>query len=379
MAIQFDNSVATTLTLAAPTSGSATLTFPAADGTSAQTLITDGSGNLTWGAIPAVVTSGLTTTQNTAAPNVTVNISALTIATTGSSTIQNLAIVPKGAGSLISRIPTSTATGNYNLDIQRTTVAASVNKGTNNVILGGDSNSIEGTYNSIVGCYGLGTFAQSPPNCVALSVGNPTTSSSNGYVTSNLGGVAVVGIEKAEHQFQHSTAFMGKYSKDSWDYEHVLSGFGYDPNGSLVPSKYSYTMFNGQTAGSGAGNAVRLYSNYTVGTTGNYQGNFRMQSREVSFFWGWVIASNSSAGGVCTAWEVAGLVLNDASGVASFVGSPIAANLGGDASLNTSVFTIGVATSGSTGTNYLTFTAQSSLAGTTNFMFACQRLRVGIY
>jgi len=372
MAIQLDNSVSTTITLAAPSSGSATLTFPSSDGTNGQTLITDGAGNLTWGAIPTAASAGLTTTESTTGTNATINIDALTVATSGSSTNQYMALIPKGAGSLVSFIPTSTAYGSYNVCFQKQTTASSVPSQPYNVIIGGDSNVVSGTAShvTLIGCsrttvngyasYSVGVGLCSPPLATTASMGTGA-SSGVGYCVAALAGSVAISDEGV-------TALMGPSVRMNRAYQHKLGGISYDPNGQLVPSYYSLTHYTGQTAGSGAGNAVFLYSDFNNSTTA---GAFNVAGRSLIFFWGWLTAGQNS-GNAAYVWEIAGLAISTGAAL-SFVGTPSVSALGGDTSLSTSVITLAISAL------TITIKAQSALTGTTNFQFTCNEISMGVY
>jgi len=362
MPIQLDNSVNTIITLAPPTSGSPTLTFPAADGTNGQTLITNGFGVLSWGAVPTISSPGLTTTANTAAPNATVNIDALTVATAGSSTNQSIAIIPKGNGSIISQVPTSTTFGPYNVCFQRQTTASSVSTGLGgSVTLGYDSNIAAGQNIVIVGCKNV--FTTNTIASVCIAVGNPTLSPS---INAQGAQSVTVLCDNVQNTQQGSSAFMGSNIYVKRQFQHVLGGISPDPNTQGQPTYYSLTHFTNTTLGSGAGNAVQLYADYTNATS-----RLNLLGRGAMFFWGWLTAGQT-AGNAAYVWEIAGMAINNGTTV-SFVGSPVVAALGGDASLSTSVITIGIS-----GTN-ITITAQSSLTGSTNFQFTCNEIFAGIF
>ena len=366
MPIQIDNTVTTTITLAAPTSGSATLTFPAADGTSGQTLLTDGAGVLTWGALPTASTPGLTGTASTTGTNATVNIDALTIATTGSSTDQSIALVPKGTGSIVSFIPTSTTFGANNVSFQKQTTATSVSTGTGgSVTLGYDSNISSGQTLVTVGCTNV--FTTNTNSGVSIAVGHPVLAS-----TVNAQGNQSVQVlcKNLQNIRTGATAFMGVNMWVRRAYQHVLGGISADPQSTAGSSStyYSLTHYTGTTAGSGAANAVFLYSDFNNSTA---NGNFDVPIRGNVFFWGWLTAGQTT-GNAAYVWEIAGMATYNGTTL-SFVGTPVVAGLGGDASLSTSVITLAI--SG----NNITIKAQSALTGSTNFQFTCNEIFAGAY
>jgi hypothetical protein len=148
-------------------------TLPLSDGTAGQVAETDGAGNVTF------QNAGLTyfsESENTSAPNGTVNVQALTVVS--GSTNSDFAIIPKGTGALISAIPDNTATGGQkrgdnavDLQVVRATqfqVASGIraflgsgknnqSTNTNSFVGAGESNGATGV-NSVV-CGGLGNVA----------------------------------------------------------------------------------------------------------------------------------------------------------------------------------------------------------------------------
>ena len=105
-----------------------------------------------------------TEAQNTASPNATVPVDSLT-AVTGT-TDGDFAIIPKGAGALISQIPDSTTTGGNKrgaraVDFQRSrTGATQVASGTDSAILSGINNVASSTYSVIAGGSGNSALGQ---------------------------------------------------------------------------------------------------------------------------------------------------------------------------------------------------------------------------
>jgi len=153
MAIQFDNTNTGSITLASPASGTWSLTFPPAFGTTGQYLTTNGAGVLGYTSGGAATTiTGFTSALNTSSPNATVNVSSLT--PTAVSTEVGFAIVPRGSGSLLACIPDGTTTGgnargtkSVDLQFAGQRSAATQVVGSNcarSAILGGYGNSISG-------------------------------------------------------------------------------------------------------------------------------------------------------------------------------------------------------------------------------------------
>jgi hypothetical protein len=99
--------------------------------------------------------TGFTSAYNTSAPNATVTVSSLSA--TGAATDIDVAIVPKGLGSILAAIPDSTATGGdkrgtYAVDLQtKRTLSTQVASGNYSVVSGGESNIASGAWSVIAG------------------------------------------------------------------------------------------------------------------------------------------------------------------------------------------------------------------------------------
>lgn len=84
------------------------LTFPPTVGSNGQVLQTDGTGTLSW-ATPSGGISGFTSAAYASTPNSSVNVSQL-LAASGTTNV-DIALTPKGSGSILAQIPDNTATG----------------------------------------------------------------------------------------------------------------------------------------------------------------------------------------------------------------------------------------------------------------------------
>ena len=187
---------------------SETYTLPKVDGTSGQSLTTDGSGVVSWATAGGGVT-GFTSADNTSSPNNTVNVASLTASS--SSTNAGIAIVPKGTGSFSLAIPDGTAAGGnargsqaielslgrsgadrvasgtksigigYNAKANGSggvAISGSGNicQGQNGVALGYDSN-VYGSYSTVINAGGSGTDGGSS---YALALGNGSKAGAEG-------------------------------------------------------------------------------------------------------------------------------------------------------------------------------------------------------
>ncbi len=149
-----------------------TWTLPNADGTNGQVLQTDGTGTLSWATAGGGVT-GFTGTQNTAAPNNTVNASRLLVS--ASSTNADFVVQPKGTGAILAQLPDSTATGgnkrgDYAVDLQMLRSSASqVASGVRSLAVG-NNNTSSGTAS-----VSLGT-TNTASSTASIALGNSNTS-----------------------------------------------------------------------------------------------------------------------------------------------------------------------------------------------------------
>ena len=126
-------------------------------------------GDQTW-ATPAGGVTGFTGSQNTAAPNNTVNASRLLVDAV--STNADAVIQPKGTGALLAQLPDSTTTGGnkrganaVDLHTSSRTNSAQVASGQYSVIIGGDRNLASGLTSTVIG--GAVNQATGQNSCVA--------------------------------------------------------------------------------------------------------------------------------------------------------------------------------------------------------------------
>jgi hypothetical protein len=129
-----------------------------APGTNGQFLTSGGtSANVSWTTGGGGGLTGFTAALNTVAPNATNNVSSITAS--GGTTNQFAAIVPKGTSGFILAVPDSlTAGGNvrgiYSVDLQTKRIsAANVASGGNSAILGGEGNTANANYCTVLGGY----------------------------------------------------------------------------------------------------------------------------------------------------------------------------------------------------------------------------------
>ena len=161
-------------------------TLPAADGTNGQVLTTNGSGQLSWASGGATL-QNFTETVNTAAPNTSVPVVQFT-ATNASANV-DIALTPKGTGSLAAHSATGSASGGNKrganaVDWQTLrSVATEIASGTTSVIGGGGGNTASGTYSTIAG--GLGNTASQG----YATIGGGSANTANGAYSTVGGGV----------------------------------------------------------------------------------------------------------------------------------------------------------------------------------------------
>jgi hypothetical protein len=151
-------------------------------------------GDATW-AVPA--SGGLTEfteLETTAAPNATVPVNSLTPVT--ATTNADFALIPKGNGALLVKIPDNAGTGGnkrgqYALDLQLATdFATRVASGNYSTIIGGQGNTASGThslasggYSVASGNYSVSLGASTSSSTYTLAVGQSSTASADGAVS----------------------------------------------------------------------------------------------------------------------------------------------------------------------------------------------------
>jgi hypothetical protein len=157
-----------------------------------------------------------TEAQNTTAPNATVSVDSLT-AVTGT-TDGDFAIIPKGAGALLARVPDGTGTGGnkrgqYAVDFQRVVYsgAADVASGQYSTILNGWGNKSTG-----VGSFAHGRVNNSGGN-YSFAFGDSTSATGahsfafgNGTIASGNGSIAFGGTASGENSFSHYGSATGQ-------------------------------------------------------------------------------------------------------------------------------------------------------------------------
>jgi len=371
MPIQIDNSNNFTVNLASPTSGSITLTFPSTFGSSTNGLITNGSGVLSWGAVPAATLAGVTGTANTTGTNATRAVDAVSVSTTGASTNQHIALVPKGSGSLVTGGSAGVATnyGTYNVCLQYNGGDGSrVAQGTNNVILGGNSTAIGNTdsgsaYNVAVanenGCRINGSY-----NVMVGSYGFDVTGNYNtvyGAVNNTFASI----LNK-----NYCTITPGRNPKTDFNFQHVMSGNGYDPNSNGNASRYFLFHLTGFTSNA---TPTQLFTTGTSGSAGTINDNFSFQNGQncVAGFWGYVLALTQA--GDTAAWEFFYGVRNQGASSAGFIGSGSVTNIYTDASLASAT----VAVTTDLTNNAVAFTVTGPAATNVRWIAQVQCIRMG--
>lgn len=371
MPIQVDNTNSFTVTLAAPSSGTTSLTFPSTAGTSTNGLITNGSGVLTWGAIPGGSIAGITGTANTTGTNASRPIDAISVSTTGASTDQAIALIPKGNGSLVASGTSVTVNyGQYSVCFQKQTNTAKVAQGNNDVILGGDSTSTDsaatynvavanensstmtGTYNTMVGCYGM-------------TVGNQGNA---------VYGVRMTNGTNAWQFAKWCTSTPGINATVEFNYQHVMPGYGYDPNSQGNPSKYY--LFHMLGATTNAVPSARLLVNFS-GSPSTVVDNFFVGRATVggcgvTQFWGYIVACSQN-GTEAYAWQFNYSAV--ASGVAALTVTGSTTAIGGDVTLSTSTISI---TADATN-QFVVFNVTSTSTNNCRWVAQVQAVRMGAY
>lgn len=377
MAIQVDNSNNFTVTLAAPTSGTTSLTFPNVAGSSTNGLITNGAGVLTWGAVPVVPIVGITGTVNSTGVNATKPIDAISVSTTGASVNQDIALIPKGNGSLVFRSGANVTTnyGTYCVCIQSQSDGSKVPRGTNDVVLGGDSTSTDqfGSYNVSVANENTATITglnNTVVGCYGVTIGNQNNA---------VYGVRVNNSPSNPFAFaKYCTSTPGQNVTAEFNYQHIMPGYGYDPNNQGNVSRYALFHLLGFTAPAPSA-TTRLYVNGSSGgsTTQSdnfFVGRYYVGGCNVTNFWGYLVACSQN-GTEAYAWKFDYSAVSSGAlgGTLTVTGSVTA--VGGDATLGFSTVSI---TADSTN-QFVLFNVTSNSSNNCRWVAQVQAVRMGAY
>jgi hypothetical protein len=282
--------------------------------------------------VPVTSTAGITAAANTTGTNATRAIDS--IIATGINTDQHIAIVPKGTGSLVTggSAGVSTNYGTYNVCLQYNGGDGSrVAQGTNNVILGGNSTAIGNTDSG--SAYNVAVANEN--DCRINGTGNVLVGSYGFYVTGNYntvyGAINSTGLARILNT-SNCTITPGRNPKTDFNYQHVMSGNGYDPNSNGNASRYFLFHLSNFTNNT---TPTQLFTNDTSGLPGTINDNFNFQTGQncVAGFWGYVIACTPT-GAAARAWEFFYGIRNNGATSTGFIGSGSVTALGGDAALS---------------------------------------------
>lgn len=222
-----------------------TITFPSTSGTLALT----GAG-----------LTGFIPSQNTSAPNATVNVSRLLV--DAASTNADIALQPKGTGAFLAQLPDSTSTGGnkrgaraVDLQLQRNS-SLHVASGNNSVIVGGLSNTSSSTASTVVG--GDNNTASAAYSFVGGGQNNVSAGTYNAIVggVSNQAGIG-------------SYSFIGcgqQNTISSSSYSVISGGFN-----NFIESSKNYSVIIGGQGARVRDSGVSCFANYYFGFTGDSQ------------------------------------------------------------------------------------------------------------
>ncbi len=268
-------------------------------------------------AVSASYAPGLTyftEAQNTSSPNASVHVNSLTAVSSTSSA--DIAIVPKGSGSIIADIPDGTTAGGnkrglYVVDLQHGPRANAdrVASSDYSTIIGGRDNRAYNTY-TIAGGYAAfaggnqSTALQqgSTTNVLAFAHGSRSTASGYGAVVfgsyvygdtiaSGDNSTAINGSNQATAHF--SIAYGGYYNIAS-GYGSYASGFATNTFGITGRNTYGYTVGNLDGSGTVSGNCQKSIFPLGIRTTDNTATTLTVGGRPASAT-NQVILSNQSA------------------------------------------------------------------------------------
>ena len=298
-------------------------------------------GDATWAVVPAGGLTKFTEAEATTSPNNTVYVDSLTAA--GSTTNADIAIVPKGTGSILRQIPDNTATGGNKrganaIDLQSLrTGATQVASGTGSVILGGSGCTASGGYSIAGGDRGVATGFSS----VGLQNGQASGQYSFAFgartYSQNDGAIAMSSdvyadcIASGSNSFSSgpdntasstsSVALGGRSNKASGAYSYA---FGYASNTFSITGRQSRGYYNSAT-----GDCQKSEFYLSVRTTGNTAttltvaggaastNNQVILSNQSAYRFKGTIIGKQSGSTNASAWDVDGLIVRGANAAAT--------------------------------------------------------------
>ena len=292
-------------------------------------------GDGTW-AVPA--SGGLTEfteLETTAAPNATVPVNSLTPVT--ATTNADFALIPKGNGALLTKIPDGAGTGGnkrgqYAVDLQLfTNFNTRVASGNYSAIIGGEGNTSSGThslssggYSVASGNYSVALGASTSSSTYSLAVGQSSTASADGAValgrSNTSSGARSFSSNHLNVASGTESVALGNSSTAAGDY---CMATGLEANTSTIRARRSHG--NGSDSQASKFMLKRATTNNTltyITTDGNdeFQGGatnmFLLANNSGFRFKGTIIGKQSGSTNVA-AWDIDGLVVRGANAAAT--------------------------------------------------------------
>ena len=357
MPIQFDNTNTGTFTFKSPTTGGYALTFPSADGTNTQCFKADTSGNLTFASSAGLVVGGFTFALNTAAPNATNNVAS--ISASGSGANISIALVPKGSGAICFVLPNAGSSGGsrgpYTVDYSVVNAGGTCG-GSYDVMVSRTSTTAAGTTQTVF--LGSNQSSSTASATYALDIGGGIAYSTLPYIT---------GIRTSGGTLGNSYIVIHNNS-DSVRTDPILGtnyqfGMGIRQTSTGNPLRRFYVV-SGNASGT---SALALSTEAGSGSTPTSTGVIRNPLEGSSYWWGYVIACDTSIGvtGTIAVWRVTGAIVAQSTAASTvFVGTPTATVVYQAAGATTWVLTTTLDTT--YGGWYFTFTGSTGAFCTVN-------------
>lgn len=212
---------------------------------------------------------------NSSAPNATVPV--VRLLATNAATNVDIALTPKGTGSILAHVPDSTATGgnkrgNYAVDLQTSRLSASqVASGATSVLVGGDRNTASGTASVVVG----GAVNTASNSWATVAGGSVNTASGTSSFVGGGDGNTASGSRAAVVGATNSTAsgdysFVSNYRTTADAYAQTTFGAYNMPKGSenatsWVTTDPLFVVGNGTGVGPSRSTAFMILKNGNVG------------------------------------------------------------------------------------------------------------------
>lgn len=272
-------------------------------------------GDNTWASAGGTL---LAESENTSSPNATQPVNALTAIS--SATNADVAIIPKGFGALLVKVPNNASNGgnkrgNYAVDLQLWNGAATyVASGAYSGIFAGSNNTADADYAVSVG--GLNNQAGGQYSITLAGYGGDSLSTygvTQGYFSANATGTSGIACGTLVDNYGSYSATFGYYTQSTRNTSLTVGTYGRGGT-TTYPAAASMQSMHCRTTDA----TVTRCSSGGTGSGDTYEVRMPIQSGHLVRF---LVTAQAPGGGDTKAWELVACLKRGSSGVPSIVGS----------------------------------------------------------